>query len=113
MVDAVVSRADDHGPGPIMQAIIRSDTSEEIRTTALHRLTRRFVNPLVGEMRDRQVDHAELRAEIAVTAMLGISLARSLGWFTEVRSLPKDELVAFITEALEEFTRKAPSSNSR
>ena len=113
MVDAVVSRVDDHGPGPILQAMIRSDTSEEIRTAALQRITRRFVNPLVADMRDRQVDHAELRAEIAVTAMLGVSLARSLGWFSEVRSLPKDELVAFIIEALEEVTRKAPSSTVR
>jgi AcrR family transcriptional regulator len=108
MADAMVSRADDHGPGPIMQAIIRSDTSEEIRTAALHRITCRLVDPLVAEMTDRQVDQAELRAEIAVSAMLGISLARSLGWFNEVHSVPKDELVAFIAEALQEVTGKAP-----
>jgi AcrR family transcriptional regulator len=101
MADAVVSRADDHGPGPIMQAIIRSDTSEEIRTAALHRITRRLVEPLAAEMVDHQVDQAELRAEIAVSALLGISLARSLGWFTEVSSVQKGELVALIAEALE------------
>jgi AcrR family transcriptional regulator len=100
MADAVVSRADERGPGPITQAIIRADTSEEIRTAALHRVERRLVDPLVAGMAGHPVDRPELRAEIAVSALLGISLARSLGWFSEVRSVPKDELVALIAETL-------------
>jgi AcrR family transcriptional regulator len=102
MADAVLSRADVRGPGPITQAIIRADTSEEIRTAALHRVQRRLVDPLVADMAEHQVDRPELRAEIAVSALLGISLARSLGWFSEIRSVPKDELVALITETLHE-----------
>ena len=80
MADAVVSRADDHGPGPIMQALIRLDASDEIRRAALQRVRRRLVEPLAVDMMDRGVDQPELRAEVATAAMLGISLARSLGW---------------------------------
>jgi AcrR family transcriptional regulator len=109
MADAVVSRADERGLGPITQAIIRADTSEEIRTAALHRVQRRLVDPLVAGMAGHQVDRPELRAEIAVSALLGISLARSLGWFSEVASVPKDELVALIAETLQEVM--APESD--
>jgi AcrR family transcriptional regulator len=106
MADAVVSKADDHGPGPIMQALIRLDASDDIRGAALQRVRRRLVEPLVVEMRERGVDRPELRADVAVAAMLGISLSRSLGWFDEVRSVPKDELVALIAEVLGEVTKR-------
>jgi AcrR family transcriptional regulator len=102
MADTVVSRADDHGPGPIMQALIRLDASDDIRRAALQRVRRRLVEPLVVEMTDHGVDRPELRAEIVAAAMLGISLSRSLGWFEEVRSVPKDELVTLIAAALRE-----------
>ena len=108
MADAVVSRADDHGPGPIMQAIIRFDTSDEIRTAALHRIRRRLVDPLVADMIHHDVDRPELRAQVAVSALLGISLARSLGWFSEMRSVPKDQLASLIAEALHEVIGEAP-----
>jgi AcrR family transcriptional regulator len=104
LADAVVSRADDHGPGPIMQALIRLDGSDDIRRAALQRVRRRLVEPLVADMTEHAVDRPELRAEVAVAAMLGISLARSLGWFEEARSAPKDELVALMAEALRELT---------
>jgi AcrR family transcriptional regulator len=102
MADAVVSRADDHGPGPIMQALIRLDASDDIRRAALQRVRRRLVDPLVVDMTDQGVDRPELRAQIATAAMLGISLSRSLGWFEEVRSVPKEELVSLIAESLKE-----------
>jgi hypothetical protein len=111
MADAVVSRADDHGPGPIMQAIIRSDTSDEIRIAALHRITKRLVDPLVGDMVTHDVDRPALRAQIAVSALLGVSLARSLGWFNEMRSVPKDELASLIAEALHDLIREIPPLN--
>ena len=62
MADAVVSKADDHGPGPIMQALIRLDASDDIRGAALQRVRRRLVDPLVVDMADQRVDRPELRA---------------------------------------------------
>jgi len=113
MADAVVSRADDHGPGPIMQALIRLDAYDDIRGAALQRVQRRLVEPLVADMTARGVDRPALRAEIAVAAMLGISLSRSLAWFEEVRSLPKDELVALMAETLQALTDKTPEVRGR
>ena len=102
MADVVVSRADDHGPGPIMQALIRLDGSDDIRRAALQRVKRRLVEPLAVDMTARGVNQPNLRAQIVTAAMLGISLSRSLGWFENVRSAPKDELVALMAEALQE-----------
>jgi hypothetical protein len=45
--------------------------------------------------------------------MLGISLSRSLAWFEEVRSVPKDELVVLMAEALQALTDTTPEVRGR
>jgi AcrR family transcriptional regulator len=100
MVEALVTRTDEQGPGPIVQALIRSDTSEEIRVAARAHLVRRLIEPLVAGMADDGADHPRLRAEITVSALIGVSLGRSLGWFEELRTVPASELVDLITRAL-------------
>jgi AcrR family transcriptional regulator len=107
--DTLLTRSDDRGPGPIIQALIRSDTRQEIRVAARERMTRRLVDPLVDEMTAQNLDHPRLRAEVVVSALYGISLGRSLGWFEEIRSVPKDELVALIVEALGAVTGEPPA----
>jgi AcrR family transcriptional regulator len=100
MADAVVSRSDRHGPGPILQALVRSDTSDEIRSAAQARVERRLVDPLVTGMAGSDIDRPRLRAELAVSALLGVTLGRSLGWFEELGSVPRAELVALVVDAL-------------
>jgi AcrR family transcriptional regulator len=103
IAEAVLTRADARGPGPILQALIRSDTSAEIRRAAQDRMARRLVDPLVLSMTG-EVDRPRLRAEIALCALFGVSLGRSLGWFEDLRSVGKDDLVALIADALAEVT---------
>jgi AcrR family transcriptional regulator len=108
MADVVMTRADRRGPGPILQAIVRSDTSAEIRAAALDLLAQRLVGPLAARMTAQGVDRPQLRAEVAVSALVGISVGRSLGWFDEIRSVPRDELVALIVDALGAITGDGP-----
>ncbi len=61
-------------------------------------------------MIERGMDRPELRAQVAVAAMLGITLSRSLGWFEEMRAVPKDELVDLIEQALHEVIGTAAES---
>jgi AcrR family transcriptional regulator len=104
MADVMLTQADQRGPGPILQAIARSDTSAEIRDAALDHVTRRLVGPLVATMSAQGVDRPQLRAQVAVSALVGISLGRSLGWFEDIGSVPRDELVALIVDALGAIT---------
>jgi AcrR family transcriptional regulator len=104
MADVVLARSDQRGPGPIFQAIVRSDTSPEIRAAALDRVARRWVGPLVANLTAQGVDRPRLRAQVAASALIGISVGRSLGWFDEIRSVPRDELVALIVDALGPIT---------
>lgn len=112
LADALVSKADEHGPGPIMQALVRLDASDEIRGASLQRVRRRLVEPLEVDMIEHGVDRPELRAQVAVAAMLGISLSCSLGWFDEVRTVPRDELVTLMVQALNEIVDTPSRTNN-
>jgi AcrR family transcriptional regulator len=101
MAALMLTRADQRGPGPVLQAMVRSDTSAEIRAAALDHVARRLVVPLTANAIAQGVERPELRVQIAVSALLGISLGRSLGWFDEIRSVPRVELVALIVDALD------------
>ena len=100
MAEVLLARTDRHGPGPILQALIRPDSSGEIRTAVRARLERRLVEPLAAGLADRGIDRARLRAEVAVSALIGVSLARSQGWFDSITTVPRGELVELIAEAL-------------
>ena len=108
IVESMVTRVDRHGPGPILQALARSDTPDEIRMAAQARLARRMVEPLVAGMDGGGVDGASLRAEIAVSALVGVVLGRSLGWFDTLGSVPADEVTGLVVVALGRLTGAEP-----
>ncbi len=108
IVESLVTRVDRHGPGPILQALVRSDTPDEIRTAAQARLERRLVEPLVSSMDAEDVDRAPLRAQIAVSALVGVVLGRSLGWFDELESAPGGQVAALVVDTLDTLMRTEP-----
>jgi hypothetical protein len=56
---------------------------------------------MAADMTTRGFEAPQLRAEIVASALLGINLARALGWFPEMRAVPKEELVGLITDLLD------------
>ncbi len=100
VAQVVLRRTAAHGPGPILQALVRDDASPEIRAAATARLVRRMVEPLAAEYAATGSDRPELRAQVAVAAVLGTSLGRSLGWFDELHAADPDELAALLVQAL-------------
>ncbi len=100
MIEALVSRADSLGPGPITQALVRADTSAEIRQAAQAHLVRRMVEPLAANLGDQGVEHPRLRAEVAVSALIGVSLGRALGWFDDLPITPARELTTIIAQVV-------------
>ena len=99
-VEGMVSRMDEHGVGPVMQALIRSDTSAQIRNAAQAHMAQRIVAPVAAELTRRGLDEAEGRAEIVAAALIGISLGRALGWFDHLQALPRERLVELAIELL-------------
>jgi AcrR family transcriptional regulator len=101
IVEEILRRSDEHGPGPILQALVRLDTTDEIREAAESRLTRRLVEPLASAVDRDGGSQPRLRAEVAVAALLGVSLGRSLGWFDQVAIAERDDVVALVVKGLE------------
>jgi AcrR family transcriptional regulator len=112
VAEALIARTDRFGLGPVTQALIRSDTLDEIGQAARAHLTRRIVTPLTADLTQRGSDRAQLRAEIIASALLGINLGRGLGWFPQLQSVPKDELVELITALLDD-NPKSPTRKSK
>ena len=100
VVDVVLRRTARQGPGPILQALVRDDASPEIREAARARIVRRMVDPVSAQLAADGADRPALRAQVAVAALLGVGLGRSLGWFDELHATEPDDLVALVLEAL-------------
>ena len=100
VVDVVLRRTARRGPGPILQALVRDDAPPEIREAARARVVRRMVDPVTAQFAADGADRPVLRAQVAVAALLGVGLGRSLGWFDELRGTDSDELAALVVEAL-------------
>ena len=63
------------------------------------------MEPLVEKMSEEGIDRPRLRAEIAIAALLGVSLSRSLGWFEEVHLASREEVGELIEHALDSITQ--------
>lgn len=97
LVEWLVSRVELRGPGPVLQALVRSDSTPEIREAARGHLTRRLVDPLHAMLERRGVADARVRAEVIVSALVGVLLARTLGSFESLGKLNRRELVELLT----------------
>ena len=102
LVDGLLTRVDTHGLGPVMQALIRSDTTDPIHKAARAHVKRRLVDPMAADLAGRAVDEAQLHSEVVVSALIGISLGRALGWFEDLKAVPKDHLVPMVTQLLDD-----------
>jgi AcrR family transcriptional regulator len=100
----LITRVDARGPGPVLQALVRSDTSEEVREAARGHLNRRLVEPLAAALERGGVENPRLRAEMAVSALIGVLLARALGSFEQLGQLGRDELIALVSQVLPDLS---------
>lgn len=100
MAEGVLTRIDDHGLGPVMQALIRTEPADPIHKAARAHVARRMVDPMVCEVMGQSANEARLQSELVVSALIGISLGRALGWFDELMAVPKEHLVDLVIDLL-------------
>lgn len=103
-VEWLVSRVDTRGPGPVLQAILRSDTTAEIREATSEHLTRRLVEPLATALEAKGVTNARLRAEMAISGLVGVLLGRALGSFSELAEAPREQFVELLVQLLPDLS---------
>ena len=101
VVAVVLRRTSHRGPGPTLQALVRDDASPEIRDAARARLARRMVAPVAAGYAAAGVDRPTLRAQVAVAALLGVGLGRSLGWFDELGDADTATVVDLLVDTLD------------
>ena len=100
VVDVVLRRTARRGPGPVLQALVHDDAPAEIRAAAAARLQRRMVAPVAAGYGAAGLDRPELRAQVAVAAVLGVGLGRSLGWFDGLHAADPVELAGLVADVL-------------
>jgi AcrR family transcriptional regulator len=98
---AVITLTDEQGLGPITQALLRSDTSDDIRAAARTHMMRRLVAPMAADMTRRGSDRPELRAAVTVAAVMGVNLGRALGWFDDLKTVPREELAELVAAMID------------
>lgn len=98
---AVIALSDEQGLGPVTQALIRSETSDDIRAAGQTHMARRLVAPMAADLTRRGADRPELRAAVAVSAVMGVNLGRTLGWFDTLKTVPREELVELIAAMID------------
>ena len=59
-----------------------------------------MVAPVAAGYEAAGLDRPTLRAQVAVAALLGVGLGRSLGWFDELHAADPAELAGMVTDAL-------------
>lgn len=101
MATALLTLTDEQGLGPVTQALIRWGTDHDIGTAARAHMVRRLVAPLTEVLTRREVDQPALRAQLIVSALLGINLGRALGWFDDLAGEPRERLVGLIVATLD------------
>jgi AcrR family transcriptional regulator len=88
----LVERADTRGIGPVSQALLQPGIDDEIRAAAESRIRRRLVQPLMQRMDLSTDQQPELRVEIAIAALLGLTAIRSHGSLAGIAAASPGEL---------------------
>jgi AcrR family transcriptional regulator len=102
VVDLLLARADTQGVGPISQALISPDIDSEIRTAAADRFQRRVISRLVAQMPNGLRPDARLRAEIAVSALIGVISVRARAGFYHLGGASRDDVATVLRTMLRE-----------
>ncbi len=100
VAENLLRRWDDHGPGPMTQALTRTELDEGVRERMQERLEERLVGPITEELRGAGVPDARLRAEVLVAALVGLGVVRYAGGLKELSAAPREEVLAILGPAL-------------
>jgi AcrR family transcriptional regulator len=97
----IVTKVDQHGLGPLMQAILQPETDPAIRLRALEYLKTYLVEPLTERAREKGILNPELHAEMTIAALTGIVYMRAGRDLPAITAASPDEVIAGIMGAFD------------
>ncbi|MDX3075504.1 TetR/AcrR family transcriptional regulator [Streptomyces sp. NPDC088354] len=98
---ALLERADRRGAGPVFRSTVQAEGDPAVQDAARAQLYVRLVDPLRERFAASGLDRPQLRAEIAVSAFIGVLLARGTGTLDELAAADLDDLVPLVRATLE------------
>ncbi|HSA50977.1 MAG TPA: TetR family transcriptional regulator [Yinghuangia sp.] len=103
LADFLVARIDDlGGPGAIFRLALGEEGDDTARAEGAAAVRRAMVDPMVERI-GGDPDDARRRVEIAVASLIGVAVTRSTGFFPELTTVPRAELVALVEQAFGGF----------
>lgn len=100
LVRGALGRVDVSGVGPIVRVILQPEVDEEIRSASTDYLQRRVIQPLAQRLAELGVHHPASRAEIVVSAMMGILAVRAGESLPEIAAMDRETLTQQVAELL-------------
>jgi AcrR family transcriptional regulator len=77
VVRRLLERVGPAGPSPTLHAAVRPHEDAALQAAAMEFIKQRLLSPTERHARDAGLDHAKLRAEVAVAALAGVVISRT------------------------------------
>lgn len=90
----LLERKDERGYSPVSRALVSPTLSDEVRDRVRAAVGETVIEPLVEELRGRDVPQAALRAELLVALALGVSVTRANGTLKGLAAAPRAKVIA-------------------
>lgn len=101
LVERMVERNSKLGPTPISRVAVAGTDDDAVRTVVSRLIQERSVGPMRDLLEQAGVDRAQLRAEVALAAAMGVVLSRAAGTLTALADASDEDVVELCTAALE------------
>ncbi|HEU0103970.1 MAG TPA: TetR family transcriptional regulator [Mycobacteriales bacterium] len=89
----LLERVRRRGGGPVFQAAVRAHEDPDVQEAARGELHARLVSPLRARFEHDGLDRPQLRAELAVAALVGVALGRGSGAFAALAEASDDDVL--------------------
>jgi AcrR family transcriptional regulator len=100
LVRGALGRIDVVGMGPIVRALLQPEVDEEIRSASTEYLQRRVIQPLADRLDSLGVEQSALRAELVLSAMMGVLAVRAGSSLPEIATTDRDDLTRELSDLL-------------
>lgn len=97
----LLERWDDYGHNPISRALTSLGLSEEMRRRVASVIAEWLRHQLVPELAERDLEDAELRAELIVAIAAGVAMTRANGTLEKLAAADRDDVAAVLAPAIE------------